>query len=112
MVTPFQKRVYDKLLEVPRGKVTTYRDLAHAIGTRGYRAVGTALNKNPFAPSVPCHRVVNSDGSIGGFASGCADKIAILQEEGVNVAGSKIVDFRDKLHVFRRGGSTARSRQG
>lgn len=109
MVTPFQKRVYTKLLEVPRGMVTTYRDLAHAIGSRGYRAVGTALNKNPFAPRVPCHRVVNSDGSIGGFASGCAEKIAILKKEGIEVAGSKIVDYKEKIHVFRGSSATVRN---
>lgn len=93
MITHFQQRVYQKLREVPSGRVTTYRDLAHAIGTKAYRAVGQALNKNPFAPEVPCHRVVNSDGSVGGFATGCENKIKLLKYEGITIENGKIADF-------------------
>jgi len=93
MTTSFQHRVYTKLLEVPAGKVTTYKDLAHAIGTKAYRAVGMALNKNPFAPKVPCHRVVNSDGSLGGFATGCENKMKLLKRDGIDVVEGKIVNF-------------------
>ena len=102
MVTPFQQRVYDKLLEVPKGKVTTYRDLAHAIGTGAYRAVGMALNKNPFAPRVPCHRVVNSDGRLGGFASGCDHKIGLLSQEGVLVKNDRIENFQSVRYTFQK----------
>lgn len=62
----------------------TYAEVAQAIGKpRAARAVGNALNKNPFAPRVPCHRVIRSDGTLGGFASGTAAKRALLRREGV-----------------------------
>ena len=93
MTTSFQHRVYTKLLEVPAGNVTTYKDLAHAIGTKAYRAVGMALNKNPFSPRVPCHRVVSSDGSMGGFATGCGNKLKLLKREGVEAKEGRIVNF-------------------
>lgn len=86
----FNERCYAMLKKVPKGKVTTYRDLAHALGTRAYRAVGNAMNKNPYAPVVPCHRVVNSDGRLGGFAFGSEEKIKRLKAEGVNVANGKV----------------------
>ena len=61
-------RVYAKLLQVPEGKVTTYGDLAKAVGLEnGQRAIGTIMKKNPFPSIVPCHRVIKSDGKIGGF---------------------------------------------
>lgn len=60
----------------------TYKEVAHAIGKpKAYRAVGNALNRNPFAPEVPCHRVIKSDGSIGGFASGSNKKLKLLKSE-------------------------------
>lgn len=66
-ITPFQKRVYLELLKVPAGETITYGELARRIGCRSAQAVGQALKKNPFAPEVPCHRVVSSDGSLGGY---------------------------------------------
>ena len=83
----FNERCYQLLLKVPRGKVTTYKVLAHALGTRAYRAVGNAMRKNPNAPRVPCHRVVRSDGKIGNYSGdgGIAKKIYLLQQEGVIV---------------------------
>jgi len=90
MVTKFQEKVYSLCRKVPKGKVTTYKEIARGIGTKAYRAVGTALNKNPFAPIVPCHRVINSNGKIGGFASGVDKKIRLLRKEGVDVKNKKI----------------------
>lgn len=82
-ITPFQKKVYDYVRTIPEGKTATYKQVAAAIGKpKAYRAVGNALNKNPFAPEVPCHRVVRSDGEVGGFASGAAKKIKLLKKEG------------------------------
>ena len=100
MLTEFQKKVYALCKKVPRGKVTTYKEMGKALGGRGqvYRAVGAALNKNPFSPRVPCHRVVSSDGSIGGFASGVKNKINMLKKEGVLVKNDKVVDFEKKLY--------------
>ena len=66
-ITPFQKRVYLELLNIPAGETVTYGELARRIGCRRAQAVGQALKRNPFAPLVPCHRVVAADGSIGGY---------------------------------------------
>ncbi|MBI2982428.1 MAG: MGMT family protein [Deltaproteobacteria bacterium] len=82
--TPFQKRVWTALLEIPRGEVRSYAWLAKKIGRPGAcRAVGNALAKNPFAPGVPCHRVVASSG-IGGYTGGLAKKRRLLKKEGVH----------------------------
>ena len=106
MVTAFQQKVYDKLLEVPAGRVTTYRDLAHSLGINSSQAIGQALKRNPFAPRVPCHRVVSSNGSIGGYmgaveGSPIAKKIDLLKKEGINIVDGKVVDFELQLFTFR-----------
>ncbi len=90
MKTGFYERCYKILRKVPKGKVTTYKVIAHALHSKAYRAVGTAMNKNPHAPQVPCHRVVNSDGRIGGFAHGTKKKKTILEKEGVIIVNGKI----------------------
>lgn len=90
MPTLFEEKVYDVLMKVPKGKVTTYKALANAVGSKGYRAVGQAMNKNPYAPSVPCHRVIASDGTLGGFASGVSKKIRMLKKEGIEIIGGRI----------------------
>lgn len=66
-ITPFQRMVYLALLDVPAGETITYGELAARIGCRSTQAVGQALKRNPFAPDVPCHRVVAADGSLGGY---------------------------------------------
>lgn len=66
-ITEFQRRVYLELLTIPRGTTISYGELAHRIGCRSAQAVGQALKRNPFAPYVPCHRVIASNGTIGGF---------------------------------------------
>ena len=87
----FNEKCYEILRRVPRGKVTTYGELASAIGSpNGARAVGNAMNKNPYAPKVPCHRVVGSDGKLVGFASGVNEKIKMLRKEGVEIVNGKI----------------------
>ena len=86
----FNEKCYDVLRKVPKGKVTTYKEIARKLKSKGYRAVGNAMNKNPYAPKVPCHRVVNSDGKIGGYAFGPKKKIAILKKEGVEVKNNKV----------------------
>lgn len=98
-------RVYTLLKTVPRGRVTTYKALADAMGTKSYRAIGQIMRTNPYAPQVPCHRVVASDATIGGFM-GSTDgptiqkKITMLQKEGVNIKGNKVVDFPTVLFTF------------
>ena len=66
-ITQFQRRVYMEVLNVPPGATITYGELAQRIGCRSAQAVGQALKRNPFAPEVPCHRVVAADGSMGGY---------------------------------------------
>lgn len=66
-ITPFQRRVYMELLNVPAGATITYGELARRIGCRSAQAVGQALKRNPLAPEIPCHRVIASNGSIGGY---------------------------------------------
>ena len=97
----FNEKCYSALKKVPKGKVTTYKALGQAIGTKAYRAVGNAMNKNPYAPQVPCHRVVKSTGEIGGFASGPKKKIQMLRKEGVEVQDGK-VNLSKHLHNFNR----------
>src|SRR5688572_29307347 len=82
----FNQRVWALTARIPAGKVVTYADLAAALGSKGYRAVGNALNRNPYAPAVPCHRVVGSDGRLTGFAGGLPKKEALLNAEGVRVS--------------------------
>ncbi len=78
----FADRVYDIVRQIPKGKTMTYGQVAKAVGKPGAaRAVGNALNKNR-SKDVPCHRVIRSDGSIGGYAWGTKKKIAILKREG------------------------------
>jgi HemK-related putative methylase len=89
----FNERCYALLSLVPQGKVTTYGAIAHALGTGASRAVGNAMNKNPYAPEIPCHRVVNSDGKVGGFAGGTNEKIRMLEKEGIHVKGGRILSF-------------------
>ncbi|WP_090715282.1 MGMT family protein [Bathymodiolus azoricus thioautotrophic gill symbiont] len=75
--------------------MTTYGGLAKLINRpKAHRAVGSAMNKNPFAPEVPCHRVVKSNGELGGFADDLSVKIKRLQKEGVLVKNGKIIDFK------------------
>ncbi|MBS3165037.1 MGMT family protein [Candidatus Woesearchaeota archaeon] len=96
----FDERVWKLTARVPRGKVTTYRELARAMGNRAYRAVGNALNRNPHAPVVPCHRVVKASGELGGFAGGTATKARMLRQEGITVEHGRIVNFSRALFRF------------
>ena len=97
----FQSRVYSLCKQVPAGKITTYKAIADTLGSKGYRAVGNALNKNPFGffegGDIPCHRVVCSSGKVGGFADGVEKKVEILKREGMLIEDNKIVDFEEKL---------------
>lgn len=114
-MSSFYDKCYVVLKKVPRGKVTTYKGIAKALHSKAYRAVGTAMNKNPYGYPisseairnrrsvlrgdskrtsgsflVACHRVINSDGSIGGFAFGVKKKIEMLKKEGVVIVNGKI----------------------
>jgi O-6-methylguanine DNA methyltransferase len=101
----FEERVWELMKRIPRGKVTTYALIAKKLNTKAYRAVGNACRKNPYAPVVPCHRVVRSDGTIGGFGGKISGKtvekkIQLLRRENVEVKNGRIVDFRKVLFRF------------
>lgn len=94
----FAGRVYQILRKVPKGRVTTYKAIAQKLGCRAYQAVGQALKNNPYAPRVPCHRVVKSNGNISGFMgktdkNSVDKKIKLLESEGVRVVKNKVMDF-------------------
>ena len=104
-MSSFSKRVYELCLLVPPGKVTTYKAIAEKLGTRSYRGVGQALRCNPFAPRVPCHRVVRSDGALGGFmgwkkGGKVEEKRKMLEKEGVVIVDGKI-DLAHYLFLFK-----------
>ena len=96
-----EEKIYRKLLEVPLGNVTTYGDLAKAINLKnGQRIVGRIMKKNQFPVIVPCHRVVKSDGTIGGYAYGIERKKYMLSKEGLEINNDKILNFKKNLFRF------------
>lgn len=102
-VSKFKQRVYDELTHIPRGKVTTYKWLAGRVGCGSPRAVGQALRINPFFPRVPCHRVIASDMTLGGFKGRktgltLKEKIRLLADEGVRFENGRLTDAAC-LHV-------------
>eukprot|EP00798_Chlamydomonas_sp_ICE-L_P012544 gene12544-15762_t len=117
-VTQFQARLYQLCKLVPTGKVTTYGAMAKALGSAA-RAVGQGMRRNPFAPEVPCHRVIAADLSLGGFSGSWGHdtpnvqrKITILQKEGVVINNLKVSaecvleadDLREILSSLKPGG--------
>jgi len=97
-VTSFQKKVYEACSRIPKGKVVSYGVLANEIQCKSPRAVGQALRVNPFAPEVPCHRVVKTDRTLGGFyghkkGPEVTRKRKLLEGEGVGFeASGKVSD--------------------
>ena len=86
--TKFQLKVWDYLKKIPRGSVKTYSQVAKAIGKPlAVRAVANAIGKNPLAPQIPCHRVIRSDGSLGGYSGkgGIKTKKLLLKREGITL---------------------------
>jgi methylated-DNA-[protein]-cysteine S-methyltransferase len=101
----FDERVWKLMEKIPKGKVTTYGLIAEKMDTKAYRAVGNACRKNPYAPRVPCHRVVKSDGTIGGFGGKTSGpsikrKIQMLRRENVTVENGRIRNFEKVLFRF------------
>ena len=88
---------YKLVSKIKPGRVSTYKELALALGTKAYRAIGAILNQNPNAPKVPCHRVVMSDGSLGGYRYGAAKKASLLKAEGVKISMGKVQRFESVL---------------
>ncbi|MBW2984941.1 MGMT family protein [Candidatus Woesearchaeota archaeon] len=98
----FQDKVLALTKKIPKGKVTTYKTIAGKLNTKAYRAVGAALRNNKKPIIIPCHRVVNSNGSIGGYKGKLnnKEKIKLLRKEGIEIKHSKIVDFEKRLFRF------------
>ena len=83
--TQFQLKVWSYLKKIPKGKVKTYAEVAKAIGKpKAVRAVANAIGKNPFPPKIPCHRVIRSDGKLGGYSAkgGIKTKKKLLKNDG------------------------------
>jgi methylated-DNA-[protein]-cysteine S-methyltransferase len=96
-VSPFAQRVYAALVKVPAGRVITYAALGRRIGCGSPRAIGQALRANPFAPQVPCHRVIASDLTPGGFqgktgGAALSRKLGLLAAEGVEFSHGSLQD--------------------
>jgi methylated-DNA-[protein]-cysteine S-methyltransferase len=100
-LSSYQQAILRILAEIPKGKVTTYSDLAKELSVRdskwspsASRAVGTTMRNNPCGPQIPCHRVIKSDGTVGNFRGGekgaVDEKISMLRDEGVILVKGKI----------------------
>ena len=86
--TKFQLKVWNYIKNIPKGKIKTYKQVAIAIKSpKSARAVANACGKNPYAPKIPCHRVIRSDGGLGGYSSsgGIKKKISLLRSEKVQI---------------------------
>ena len=86
--TKFQLRVWNYLIKIPKGSVKTYKQVAIAINKpKSARAVANACAKNPYAPNIPCHRVIRSDGGLGGYSGrgGVDQKLKLLRSEKVDI---------------------------
>jgi methylated-DNA-[protein]-cysteine S-methyltransferase len=88
--TPFEMDVILEVAKIPYGSVKTYKEIAKLLDSHAYRAVGTAIGKNPFPILIPCHRVIRSDGKIGEFRGGTPMKVEILKNEGIKIDDLKL----------------------
>ena len=103
--TRFEQRVYELLGRIPKGKVVTYAEMARALDCGSAQAVGQALKRNPYAPEVPCHRVIRTDLSIGGYSGQTQGpklrkKLRLLREEGVEFDREGQLISKDVVHRF------------
>ena len=95
----FNEKIYNLCKKIPQGKISTYKILASKLNTKAYRAIGQALNKNPYK-SVPCHRVIGSNTNLVGFATGLKNKARLLRKEGIKIKNNKVLDFNEVLYRF------------
>ena len=89
-MTPFQEKVLTIVKTIPKGRVVTYKYIAQKLNSKAYRAIGSALKHNPHLITIPCHRVIQSDGSIGGYVKGLTKKIKLLESEGIHIQNRKV----------------------
>ena len=100
LTNAFENQCLKLLRQIPAGKVTTYREIARALDSKAYRAVGRAMAKNCNLVVVPCHRVVRTDGKVGGYKAGTEQKIELLKREGVAVIGERVIDLESVMYRF------------
>lgn len=99
----FKDKVLQLTKKIPKGKVTTYRIIAEKLGTKAYRAVGTALRNNDSPIIIPCHRVVNSNGDIGKYKGSrkyTCEKVKILRKEGIMIKNDKVEYLSNVIYRF------------
>jgi methylated-DNA-[protein]-cysteine S-methyltransferase len=95
-------QVYQLLRKIPRGKVTTYKEIAKALGNKNLaRVAGNILNKNPKPIAIPCQRVVKSDGALGGYVFGQKAKEKLLTKENIKIKKGKVVNFKENFFRFK-----------
>ena len=96
----FNQRCYELITQIPKGKISTYKQIAKALNIKAYRVVGNAMANNPNPIIIHCHRIIKSDGFIGGYVLGIKKKINLLENEGMTINKGKIVDFEKYIHFF------------
>ncbi|MFN3910093.1 MAG: MGMT family protein [Candidatus Anstonellaceae archaeon] len=95
------KKIFFLCRKIPKGRVSTYSELAKAVGySNAIRAVANALRKSPCAPKVPCHRIVRANAFVGGYKLGEKLKIKLLKREGIKIKNKKILDFNKVVYFF------------
>ena len=97
----FNDRCYELISNIPIGRVSTYKEIAMTLNTKAYRAVGNAMSKNPNPITTPCHRIIKSDGTIGGYIFGKNKKIRLLQQEGIIIKNGKVLDYKKIFYSFK-----------
>jgi len=98
MLTKLKKKVYNLLEKIPKGKVTTYKILAKAVGRpKNWRQIGQILKENLFPEKFPCYKVVKSNGKIGGYFQGINKKKKFLKKDGIIIKGNKVQNFNSYL---------------
>jgi len=102
MTVKFQETVLNKVKQIPKGKVTTYGAIALELtgSVRAARAVGQAVAKNPYPTTIPCHRVVRTNGDVGGYCFGVETKIKTLREEGLVIIGRRVQNLEKVVFLF------------
>jgi methylated-DNA-[protein]-cysteine S-methyltransferase len=94
------KKLQNLLLKIPKGKVTTYKEIARAMDTKGYRYIGQLLGKNPEPDRYPCYKVVCSNGSLGGYSGGIKNKVQRLRNDGIVIKSGKVFNLASVLFKF------------
>ena len=98
----FNQECYKLLLRIPQGKVTTYKEIAEALNTKAYRAVGNAMAKNRNLELFPCYKVVKSNGEVGNYRLGVEKKINMLKADGINITNGKVQQLGSVLYKFNQ----------